>query len=46
VQIDKRFQDKLNERKFSGGTGDLDRRKGEDRETNLYIRRLIHGFIQ
>jgi hypothetical protein len=46
VQIDKRFQDKLTERKFSGGTGDLDRRKGEDGETNLYSRRLIHGFIQ
>jgi len=46
VQIDKRFQDKLTERTFSGGTGDLDRRKGEDGETNLYSRRLIHGFIQ
>jgi hypothetical protein len=46
AQTDKRFQHNLTESKSPDGTGDVERRKGEDRETNLYGRRLIHGFIQ
>ena len=34
AQTNKRLQDKLTDCKSPGGMGDVERRKGEDRETN------------